>query len=91
LTAKPLGDDGQRIMASREEHGMNRDELAALPDAIDMVLTLPDVVRDQADRWFTPQAAKPGNAHDPHRRRSRRWKRLQKRRGFRRRRPKCGN
>jgi hypothetical protein len=59
---------------------MNRDELAALPNAIDMVLTLPDAVRDQVDRWFTPQAAKPGNGHDPHRRRSRRWKRLQKRR-----------
>jgi hypothetical protein len=44
---------------------MNRDELAALRDAIDTVLTWPDAVRDQVARWLTPAAAKP-NGRDPH-------------------------
>jgi hypothetical protein len=35
LTAQPLGDDGLPLMASREEQGMNREELAALRDAVD--------------------------------------------------------
>ena len=44
---------------------MNRDELAALRDAIGVLLTWPDSVRDQVAAWLTPQAAKP-NGRDPH-------------------------
>ena len=44
---------------------MNRDELTALRDAIDTVLTWPDAVRDQVARWLAPEAAKP-NGRDPH-------------------------
>ena len=44
---------------------MNRDELAALRDAIDVLLAWPPAVRDQIAAWLTPQAAKP-NGHDPH-------------------------
>jgi hypothetical protein len=44
---------------------MTRDELAALRDAIDTVLTWPDAVRDQVARWLTPEATKP-NGRDPH-------------------------
>ena len=65
MTAKPLGDDVLRLMASREEQGMNREELAALRDAIDTVLTWPDAVRAGVARWLTPEAAKP-NGRDPH-------------------------
>jgi hypothetical protein len=43
---------------------MTRDELAALRDAIDTVLTWPDAVRAEVARWLTP-AAKP-NGRDPH-------------------------
>jgi hypothetical protein len=41
-----------------------RDELAALRDAIDMVLTWPDAVRTEVARWLAPEAAK-GNGVDP--------------------------
>ena len=44
---------------------MNRDELAALRDAIDAVLTWPDSVRAEMTRWLAPETAKP-NGHDPH-------------------------
>ena len=45
---------------------MTRDELAALRDAIDTVLTWPDSVRAEIARWLAPAAAKPGNGLDPH-------------------------
>jgi hypothetical protein len=38
---------------------MDRDELTALRDAIDVMLAWPDGVRDQVARWLTPEAAKP--------------------------------
>jgi hypothetical protein len=41
------------------------DELAALCDAIDMTLALPDSIRDLLAQWLTPADAKP-NGHDPH-------------------------
>jgi hypothetical protein len=45
---------------------MDRDELAALRDAIDVLLKCPDRVREQLMRWFSPEAAKPnGRDHDP--------------------------
>lgn len=44
---------------------MNREELAALREAIDTVLTWPDAVRDQVARWLALPASKP-NGHDPH-------------------------
>jgi hypothetical protein len=44
---------------------MTRDELVALRDAIDLVLTWPDPVRDEVARWLVPEVAKP-NGHDPH-------------------------
>jgi hypothetical protein len=46
---------------------MTRDELAALRDAIDTVLTWPDSVRAEMARWLAPPAARPGNGLDPHR------------------------
>jgi len=64
LTARPLGDDDLRLMASREEQGTNREELAALRDAIDTVLTWPDSARAEVARWLAPQASK-GNGLDP--------------------------
>ena len=45
---------------------MTRDELAALRDAIDTVLTWPDSVRAEIARWLAPAAAKPGNGLDLH-------------------------
>ena len=46
---------------------MNRDELAALRDAINVLLTWPDAVRDQIAAWLTPEAVlRPGNGLDPH-------------------------
>jgi hypothetical protein len=45
---------------------MDREELTALRDAIDVLLKLPDGVRMQLVRWFAPTVAKPGNGHDPH-------------------------
>ena len=45
---------------------MTRDELAALRDAIDTVLTWPDSVRAEIARWLSPAAAKPGNGLDLH-------------------------
>jgi hypothetical protein len=45
---------------------MDRDELTALRDAIDVLLKCPDAVRAQFMKWFSPEAAKPGNGHDPH-------------------------
>jgi hypothetical protein len=65
LTASPLGEDGQRLMASREER-MNRQELVALQDALAAVLSWPDPVRDQVAQWLTPPVSKPGNGHVPH-------------------------
>jgi hypothetical protein len=44
---------------------MNREELAALRDAIDLLLRCPDAVCEQLAKWFLPKAAKP-NGHDPH-------------------------
>jgi hypothetical protein len=44
---------------------MNREELSALRDAIDTVLTWPDSVRAEIARWLTPEAAK-SNGRDPH-------------------------
>jgi Winged helix-turn-helix DNA-binding len=46
-------------------HVMNREELAALRDAIDAVLTWRDGVREQVADWLTPEASKP-NGRDPH-------------------------
>jgi hypothetical protein len=45
---------------------VNREELTALRNAIEVLLKLPDGVRAQLGRWFAPTAAKPGNGHDPH-------------------------
>jgi hypothetical protein len=42
---------------------MNREELTALRDAIDMTLALPDSIRELLAQWLTPAAAKP-NGHD---------------------------
>jgi hypothetical protein len=44
---------------------MNPEELGALRDAIDTVLTRPDGVREQMARWLTPKASRP-NGRDPH-------------------------
>jgi DNA-binding transcriptional ArsR family regulator len=46
---------------------MDREELTALRDAIDTLLTWPDSVREQMARWLAREAAKPGNGldHDP--------------------------
>jgi MarR family len=45
---------------------MDREELTALRDAIDLLLKCPDRVRAELVRWFTPEAAKPnGRDHDP--------------------------
>ena len=44
---------------------MTREELAALRDAIDMTLALPDSIRELLAQWLMPAAAKP-NGHDPH-------------------------
>lgn len=44
---------------------MNREELAALGDAIDTVLSWPPAVFDEMARWLAPEAAKP-NGRDPH-------------------------
>lgn len=43
---------------------MNRTELAALRDAIDMLLAWPECVREQMARWLAPEALKP-NGDDP--------------------------
>ncbi len=45
---------------------MTRDELAALRDALEAVLTWPDGVREQIARWLRSEAAKPGNGLDAH-------------------------
>jgi hypothetical protein len=45
---------------------MDREELAALRDAIDVLLRCPDSVREQLMKWFSPKAAKPGNRLDSH-------------------------
>jgi hypothetical protein len=45
---------------------MDRAELAALRDAIDLLLKCPDAVCEQLAKWFLPNAAKPGNGLDPH-------------------------
>ena len=44
---------------------MDRAELAALRDAIDLLLKCPDAVCEQLAKWFLPKAAK-GNGHDLH-------------------------
>ena len=43
---------------------MNRAELGALRDAIDMILTWPDSVRDQIAQWLQTDTSKPKGA-DP--------------------------
>ena len=45
---------------------MNRDELTALRDVLDLILRLPDDLRAQVAAWLSPPAAKPGNGLDPH-------------------------
>ena len=45
---------------------MIRDELAALHDAIDTVLTWPPAVLAEVARWLSPAAPQPGNGLDPH-------------------------
>jgi hypothetical protein len=44
---------------------MNREELTALHDAIGVLLTWPQSVRDQIAAWLAPGATK-GNGLDPH-------------------------
>jgi hypothetical protein len=44
---------------------MDREQLTALRDAIDTVLTWPDNVRSEIARWLTTETAKP-NGRDPH-------------------------
>ena len=44
---------------------MDRAELAALRDAIDMTLALPDSIRELLAQWLAPAAAK-SNGHDLH-------------------------
>ena len=44
---------------------MNRDELTALRDVLDLILQLPDDLRDQVAAWLAPPAPKP-NGQDPH-------------------------
>lgn len=44
---------------------MSRDELATLRDALDLLVKLPDHLRDQLVEWLAPEAAKP-NGRDPH-------------------------
>ena len=44
---------------------MTREELAALRDAIDLTLALPDSIRELLAQWLAPTIAKP-NGHDPH-------------------------
>jgi len=44
---------------------VNREELIALRDAIDITLALPDSIREMLAQWLAPAAAKP-NGHDPH-------------------------
>ncbi len=43
---------------------MDREELTALRDAIDVMLAWPDAVRAEIARWLSPETAKP-NGHDP--------------------------
>jgi hypothetical protein len=46
---------------------MDRQELTALRDVLDLVLQLPDNVRTQVAAWIAPEPApKPGNGLDPH-------------------------
>ena len=42
---------------------MNREELTALRDAIDVTLALPDSIRELLAQWLAPEAARP-NGHD---------------------------
>jgi hypothetical protein len=42
---------------------VDRDELGALRDAIDTILSWPDPVRDQIAQWLQPKTAKPNAAH----------------------------
>jgi hypothetical protein len=44
---------------------VNREELTALRDAIDITLALPGSIRELLAQWLAPAAAKP-NGHDPH-------------------------
>jgi hypothetical protein len=44
---------------------LNREELIALRDAIDLALALPDSVRALFAQWLTPEIAQP-NGRDPH-------------------------
>jgi hypothetical protein len=49
---------------------MDRDELTALRDAIDVMLAWPDALRAEIARWLSPEAAKPGTGLILSRRRS---------------------
>jgi hypothetical protein len=40
-------------------YGMDREQLTALRDALDTLLTWPDGVREQVAQWLTPEASKP--------------------------------
>jgi hypothetical protein len=42
---------------------VNREELTALRDAIDVTLALPDSIRELLAQWLAPEAARP-NGHD---------------------------
>jgi hypothetical protein len=44
---------------------VDRQELMALRDVLDVLLKLPDSMHGQIVRWLTPEAPKP-NGHDPH-------------------------
>jgi hypothetical protein len=44
---------------------MSLDELTALRDVLDLLVKLPDRLREQIVEWLTPSAAKP-NGRDPH-------------------------
>jgi hypothetical protein len=45
---------------------MNREELAALHDALEVVLAWPDSVRAEVARWLAAPAASKPNGRDPH-------------------------
>jgi hypothetical protein len=45
---------------------MDRTELAALHDALGVMLAWPPAVFDQIARWITPEAAPKPNGRDPH-------------------------
>jgi hypothetical protein len=66
LTAEPLADDGLAPQPRGRNQGMNREELAALHDALEVVLAWPDSVRAEVARWLAAPAASKPNGRDPH-------------------------